>query len=375
MHNDVLLALEVAARRRHRSTLARDKAQKHVLNAHAYHRMQKQLNKTTFLAPIDADTTKANIYYIKKKFARFCDEKQHGSWKKAISWKYCDKGFIMVFLFWICETYLQRRRKVSKRKTVNQYWRDLKMLYRRSNNGKEINANDCEEYINRKLTEKFKLDNQPGSKPVLGANDLLLGLTHHWCRDKSVFPTEDDRLDLSTIMLFQSYTACRPAELVDGTKSRGKGDPMLDESDDEDPEIMQPIEDEPESSDDDSDLGSSQSIFDESDDWDSDSTSDAEYYDTQQDENEHNNDPSSKRIEIVEVDSIFPSKGISGIEEDSELVREHKVLCYEDIVLWIVQDPNHGGRDVLAIEVFLLYHKGADRKPKPYIDPLYCALY
>ncbi|KJK73445.1 hypothetical protein H634G_11327 [Metarhizium anisopliae BRIP 53293] len=70
---------------------------------------------------------------------------------------------------------------------------------------------------------------EPGSKPVMGVDDLLLGLTQHWCRDRSVFPTEDDRLDLATIMLFQSYTACRPAELVDGTKCRGGQDPLFED--------------------------------------------------------------------------------------------------------------------------------------------------
>lgn len=70
MHDDVRQALEVAARRRHRNTLARKEKQKHTLNARGYHRMQVQLNETTFLAPIDADTTKANIYYIKKKLMR-----------------------------------------------------------------------------------------------------------------------------------------------------------------------------------------------------------------------------------------------------------------------------------------------------------------
>lgn len=30
-------------------------------------------------------------------------------------------------------------------------------------------------------------------------------------------------------MLFQAYTACRPAELVDGTKTRGGKDPLLDD--------------------------------------------------------------------------------------------------------------------------------------------------
>lgn len=68
----------------------------------------------------------------------------------------------------------------------------------------------------------------------MGVDDLLLSLTHHWCRDRSIFPTEGDRLDRSAIMLFQSYTACWPAELADETKSRGGKDPMLDDSDDED---------------------------------------------------------------------------------------------------------------------------------------------
>lgn len=70
LHNNVLQALEVAAQRRHRATLARKETRKQALSAHGYHCLQRQLNKKTFLAPIDADTTKANIYYIKKKFIR-----------------------------------------------------------------------------------------------------------------------------------------------------------------------------------------------------------------------------------------------------------------------------------------------------------------
>lgn len=68
LYLDVQQALEVAARKRHRATLARKEAQRQALSAHGYYRLQRQLNKKTFLAPINADTTKANIYYIKKKF-------------------------------------------------------------------------------------------------------------------------------------------------------------------------------------------------------------------------------------------------------------------------------------------------------------------
>lgn len=77
--------------------------------------------------------------------ARFCIEKKYGDWQKAIEPQHCDKGFIMTYLYWICVTYLQPRRKRSKKKSVNQYWRDFKMLYRRSNEGAVVNPNDCEE--------------------------------------------------------------------------------------------------------------------------------------------------------------------------------------------------------------------------------------
>jgi hypothetical protein len=45
--------------------------------------------------------------------------------------------------------------------------------------------------------------------------------------------------------------------------------------------------------------------------------------------------------------------------------RRYKSLCYKDIRLWIVQNPAAGERDLLAIEIELNHHKGADRKPKP----------
>ncbi|KAF2191764.1 hypothetical protein K469DRAFT_804577 [Zopfia rhizophila CBS 207.26] len=60
--------------------------------------MRKKLSRTKFIPPLDADTTQANIYYIKKRFIRFCRENKHGPWIKAIKTKNCDKGFIMIFL-------------------------------------------------------------------------------------------------------------------------------------------------------------------------------------------------------------------------------------------------------------------------------------
>ncbi|KAK2591371.1 hypothetical protein QQS21_010948 [Conoideocrella luteorostrata] len=186
----------------------------------------------------------------------------------------------------------------------------------------------------------------------MGVDDLLLGLTHHWCRDRSVFTTEGDRLDLSTVMLFQSYTACRPAELVDGTKSRGLKDPMLDDSDDENSSIKTSgcrnrtvklsIE--------------AQHI----------------HPTVMPRETETTSDLQLDKLEFSggddTVDPQSPSTGGDDAEAYGEPIRMYKALCYEDIVLLIVQDPSHGDRDVLAMEVFFRYYQGADRKPKPYID-------
>lgn len=50
-------------------------------------------------------------------------------------------------------------------------------------------------------------------------------------------------------------------------------------------------------------------------------------------------------------------------DEFGEATRAWKALCYEDIVLWIVRNPQKGGRDILAMEVSLRHPKGVDHKP------------
>ncbi len=218
----------------------------------------------------------------------------------------------------------------------------------------------------------------------MSVDDLFLGLTHHWSRDRSTFPTEDDRLDLPTVMLFQAYTACRPAELVDGTKCRGAADPLLDDSDVEDPGSDRAVDVDAapggtrqrpksgrfesrtgrkwgtsvESASDfesDADSESDEPIFDSDDESSGDDTSDTEYSDDAKDD-----------VDMLrEKKESCPPTAIAEDGDNTEATRQHKALCYEDIVLWIVKDPNMGGRDVLAMEVFFRHHKGADRKPKP----------
>lgn len=80
-----------------------------------------------------------------------------GSWQEALRAEICTKGKMMGFLLWICETYVVpklEKGKRGKRKSVNQYWRDFKMLYRRVN-GAFVNANDSLEVVKVSLESRF----------------------------------------------------------------------------------------------------------------------------------------------------------------------------------------------------------------------------
>jgi len=157
--------------------------------------MEVKLDSKPRLQPEVSENTKASIYYMRQKFIRYCDHRELREWRTAILKQNCTKGRIMMFLRWICETYLAKKRKRGKRKSINQYWRDFKMLFRRMNDGCTVERDSVLEvvkYINTVLKVDFDLDGISKPKPVVGPDDLLLLLSHHWARDESVFPTEGD---------------------------------------------------------------------------------------------------------------------------------------------------------------------------------------
>lgn len=326
---------------------------------------------------------------------------------------------MMSFLHWICETYLaKKRKKKGKRKSVNQYWRDFKMLYRRVN-GASVDANDSNEvikvcdpppmlflygtlilrvkYVNGTLKDEFGLDTTSKPKPVAGPDDLLLLLVQHWARDAHVFPTEDDRHDLATLLLFQSYTGGRPAEFVHSSKGKASEDPLgeveenknrrLPERRDKHDNNGHNATDGPEYNDDSDtgdDSGYDDDVLSDSDDDDA-TTDDDDLFEKGTDEGtNHDSGYSSDGIDItmtedtddcqpINVDGarrpVRPNCDVDEVDEFGEAIRKYKALCYEDICLWIVKNPKDGERDVLAMEVHLRHHKGVDNKPKPSVAP------
>lgn len=227
----------------------------------------------------------------------------------------------------------------------------------------------------------FDLDSTSKPKLVVGPDDLLLLLVQHWARDESVFPTEDDRHDLATIMLFNAYTGGRPAEFVHALKGKASQDSLGEADDTSKLERLPSVPGK--NYDDESDAGDGpeddeDKLFDD-DDQDAcgsydpsdeqmhmDASTDSGYY------TEETDNPMSKdNCPATNVgESGQPAEqncDATELDEFGEARRKYKALCYEDIRIWIVQNPKRGERDLLAMEVSLRHHKGVDNKPKPYV--------
>ena len=240
---------------------------------------------------------------------------------------------------------------------------------------------------------------------MAGPDDLLLLLVQHWAWDDHVFPTEDDRHDVATLLLFQSYTGGRPAEFVHSSKGKASEDPLgeaeetckngrprgrEDSLEDEDDEVVDANDgleyhDDSDAADDpqyDDDL-----IFDSDD---SDDDGDGGNADDDNDLHDKGTDKSAGRdsgyssdrtdaISMEDSNDCYPMEvdeagwavqqdcSVAELDELEEATRKYKALCYEDICIWIVKNPKQGARDVLAMEVHLRHHKGVDNKPKPYV--------
>jgi hypothetical protein len=249
-------------------------------------------------------------------------------------------------------------------------------------------------YINGTLKILFGLDTTSKPKPVAGPDDLLLLLVQHWARDESVFPTEDDRHDVATIMLFQSYTGGRPAEFVHSSKGKASQDPLGEAEDANKREPAREMaynnydndsdDDDGPEYDDDSNAGDGpeyddDGLFDCDDErsvYDDDSAADKETSENGGPDSGYSSDGTSVTMtedtantaEIDEIgEPVRQNSDAAELDEFGEAIRTYKALCYEDICLWIVQNPKRGERDLLAMEVHLRNHKGVDNKPKPYV--------
>lgn len=66
-----LKALQNVLKKRTDANRILKEREKKMLNGEGYRHMEVDLNNEQFLQPVDADDTKASIYYIRQKFTRY----------------------------------------------------------------------------------------------------------------------------------------------------------------------------------------------------------------------------------------------------------------------------------------------------------------
>ena len=140
-------------------------------------------------------------------------------------------------------------------------------------------------------------------KMVMNVDDVYITLHYHWTLDVSTFPDGRQRLQLAFLVLVSSYTATRPGALVYVERN------------------IKVI-----------------------------NVTNRAYLTL-----EDSSDEDEMDVDEMDVDNEPTSP-----EEDVEAI---KTLCYEDVNLVLLPNPN-GIRDILAMEVNLQYTKGHHKKPK-----------
>ncbi|KAF2174706.1 hypothetical protein K469DRAFT_685751 [Zopfia rhizophila CBS 207.26] len=158
-----------------------------------------------------SDTTKLNMIGVWKRWILYSEDAK----ERPIDFiKSTDAANYKAFFTWVLDHYPGVRKKSS----LHQYWRQLKMLYKK--HARKLLDKDLVDDVNNHikiLTKLYRLDTSPPAKPVLSVDDLLLLLYHHWVLDTGAYPDEEQRLLLALLFLFAAYTGCRPCSLVDAS--------------------------------------------------------------------------------------------------------------------------------------------------------------
>lgn len=268
-------------------------------------------NKRRPLPPNRADNTKVNIAEATKRWCAFCQALPRApAWKpllKTLNWD--NRGLFDAF-----SRYVMRREKsrVSALATIKVYFRQLSAVYRKyTGEHLELRLRDYFVTVAKQEIEKlFGLRREPKRKGVLDPPGFMYLAHFRWVRDrKTTFKIGLDRLDDSLIRDILMWTGCRRHELVyHRPKNKQKKIKEYDEESDAYTDLDEP-------------------------------------------------DP----FILPRPKECWVCGGV-----DERTKAQYKVLCWEDIKLWILQDPmGNGGRDRLAMQVLLRFHKGENKEIVP----------
>lgn len=174
-------------------------------------------------------------------------------------------------------------------------------------------------------------------------------------------------------MLFQAYTGSRPAEFVHASKGKASKHPLgeveqgvnnrrdqkgspdrtanLDYDDDSDADNGPEFDD---GTSDCSDQDEDRRVGEGS------AFSNITAYASMDSDSGYNSDGTDASKKEDDCEPVHQTYDASEPETFGEATRAWKALCYKDLILWVVRNPQEGARDVLAMEVSLRHHKGVD---------------
>lgn len=233
------------------------------------------------------------------------------AWKplvKTLSWD--NRGLAEAFA-----RYLMRREKsrIGAVSTIRLYLRQLSAIYRKYT-GEHLESRLRGHFVAVAKLEHarlFGLRQEPKHKKVLDPSGFTYLAHFHWVRDrKTTFKIGLDRLDDSLIRDILMWTGCRRHELV-YAQPRNKQKKIKEHDEESDP-----------------------------------------YTDV---------DEPDPYILVPRPKECWVCGGV-----DERTEAQYKVLCWEDIDLWILHDPmRNGGRDYLAMQVLLRFYKGYNKEIVP----------
>lgn len=235
-------------------------------------------------------------------------------WKGLIkTLSYENKGLGESFMRYLMRQAELQGKPIRSENAIRVHTRKLGGLYRKYNaHPPERSLMDhLRNVIRSEITRKWALRREPKIKPIMGPDFFIYHLYFLWVRDTSAFHIGLDRIDDACLRMFYMWTGCRKHKLIYAKPTN---------------------------------LTAKVKEYDEE----SDAYTDVEC--------------STDKYIKPRVKRCWVCDRVDERDNDPRL----KVLCWEDIDLWVLRDPEgNGGRDRLAMQVLLRYHKGENNKIVP----------
>ncbi|KAL9068183.1 MAG: hypothetical protein Q9157_006584 [Trypethelium eluteriae] len=293
-----------------------------------YTQLSKQLEEQGPIAPEYAATTEEGRWGMWNRWQKFCDSAVKQDPLAYLTPPTAEK--YMVFMKWILDKYPN----VRKGHSLETYWKQFKGAYRDlvlTSMDPDI-SKQVLRYIQYRLMREYKLDVSQPQRPVLEVDAFLLVLHHHWVQDTSVYPCEEQRLQLALLLLFAAYTGTRPCSLLQTkpSKQQLESAPKVKAAYASQPDVADITDGDPAAL-------------------------------------EDNNE--SDDVSESESDHGGYNGAADGRDSAGELIQS---VLYQHVTILVVK---HKGRDVLTMSITLVHTKGENRKPQPvyqHSNPLLC---